>query len=296
MWHPPERIRHELPEERWPTEAEARGARLFQPIPVGPMELTSRTWVPAMVPWRATEEGFVTDDVLDWYRRFAQGRPGAIVVEATGIRDIPSGPLLRIGHDKFVPGLRRLVDTVRDASGGQTRLLIQVIDFLAIKRRPPRERYLRRFLPIGTRIRGALELEDASEEAVRDRLCRLSEDELSSVLSQRELEDLRYGYRERVTDVHLPHIRDLPQELPGLFVGAARRAEAAGFDGVELHFAHAYTMASFLSARNDRRDGLGREPRGARSPGGRGGLGGVGRGLDRGGVPLPGRRVHRGGE
>src|SRR5256885_8221740 len=31
----------------------------------------------------------------------------------------------------------------------------------------------------------------------------------------------------------------------------------AGFDGVELHFAHAYTMASFLSALNTRTDGYG---------------------------------------
>jgi len=63
-----------------------------------------------MVPWRATDDGLVTCDVLDWYERFARGRPGAIVVEATGIRDVPSGPLLRIGHDRFLPGLRRLVD------------------------------------------------------------------------------------------------------------------------------------------------------------------------------------------
>src|SRR5256885_719242 len=31
----------------------------------------------------------------------------------------------------------------------------------------------------------------------------------------------------------------------------------AGFDGVELHYAHAYTMASFLSALNTRDDGYG---------------------------------------
>ena len=40
-------------------------------------------------------------------------------------------------------------------------------------------------------------------------------------------------------------------------IGAARRAQIAGFDGVELHYAHAYTMASFLSATNNRRDGYG---------------------------------------
>jgi len=71
-----------------------------------------------MVPWRASDDGFVTPDVLDWYSRFARGRPGAIVVEATGIRDVPSGPLLRIGHDRFLPGLRELVKAVHDASDG----------------------------------------------------------------------------------------------------------------------------------------------------------------------------------
>jgi len=45
--------------------------------------------------------------------------------------------------------------------------------------------------------------------------------------------------------------------LPGLFAAAAGRAREAGFDGVELHYAHAYTMASFLSARNTRADGYG---------------------------------------
>ena len=62
--------------------------------------------------------------------------PTLIVVEATGIRDVPSGPLLRIGHDRFLPGLRRLVERVREESAGHTRLLIQSIDFLGIRRRP----------------------------------------------------------------------------------------------------------------------------------------------------------------
>ena len=79
----------------------------------------------------------------------------------------------------------------------------------------------------------------------------------NGILTPPELEALRFGYRERVTDTHLPHIRALPEVLPDLFAGAARRAREAGFDGVELHYAHAYTMASFLSALNTRGDGYG---------------------------------------
>src|SRR5438874_6825733 len=139
--------RHPLPPARWPTAEEAGRARWFSPLRLGRTTVAEqRTWVPAMVPWRATEDGFVTPHVLDWYARFAAGRPGVLVVEATGIRDVPSGPLLRIGHDRFIPGLRKLVDAVKQASGGETLLFIQCIDFLAIRRRPEKEKFFSRYL------------------------------------------------------------------------------------------------------------------------------------------------------
>lgn len=256
MWVPPERLRHPLPPSRAPSVEEAAAARLFSPLALrSGLTLATRTWIPAMVPWRATDEGFATDAVVAWYGRFAEGRPGAIVVEATGIRDVPSGPLLRIGHERFVPGLRRVVDEVRRRSGGATRLFVQLIDFLALRRRPERDRFLERFLVVTDAHRAALGLDD--EAAVRAALIALPDAELDRVLAPREREALRFGARDRVTDVHVPSIRDLPVVLPGLFADAARRAEAAGFDGVELHYAHAYTMASFLSRTNDRADGWG---------------------------------------
>jgi 2,4-dienoyl-CoA reductase-like NADH-dependent reductase (Old Yellow Enzyme family) len=257
MWRPPERIRYDARPGVWPSAAEAAASRLFSPIQVGPVQLTQRTWVPAMVPWRASDDGFVTPDVLDWYECFARGRPGAIVVEATGIREVPSGPLLRIGHDRFLPGLKDLTRVVREASGGETRLFIQIIDFLTIRRRPDPARYFAQFLAITPRHRSAFGRIDAEDMDVRAWLPTLPREELEKILDAREMEALDFGYRERVTDVHLPQIRDLPTQLPGLFSGAARRAREAGFDGVELHYAHAYTMASFLSRVNSRDDGFG---------------------------------------
>jgi 2,4-dienoyl-CoA reductase-like NADH-dependent reductase (Old Yellow Enzyme family) len=264
MWKFANPIRHKILETRWPTAADAARSRLFSPIAIGGLEARSRTWVPAMVPWRATEDGFVTEQNLDWYRRFAEGRPGVLVVEATGVRDIPSGPLLRIGDDRFIPGLRKLVEAVREASSGETRLFIQIIDFLAVKRRPEKEKYFQRFLIVDDHHRRVLsELTSqsawlkASDDHVREFLLNADDEVIELVLRPRELEALRFGYRERVTDTHLKHIRDLPQELPAIFAAAAERARAAGFDGVELHYAHAYTMAGFLSAQNDRTDGYG---------------------------------------
>jgi 2,4-dienoyl-CoA reductase-like NADH-dependent reductase (Old Yellow Enzyme family) len=264
---PPARVPVPLPEARWPSAVEAGGARLFTPIRIGPIEAAERTWVPAMVPWRATDDGTVTPDNRAWYARFAAGRPGVLVAEATGIRDIRSGPLMRIGPDRFLPGLSRLVDDVRARSDGCTRFLVQIIDFLTVRRRPEAARYFERYLALAARHREALAAAtgeaswlEAPEGAVRAHLARAEPGTWQAVLSPRELRDLAYGYREEVNDTHLPHVADLPRTLPGLFADAAERARRAGFDGVELHYAHAYTMASFLSRTNDRGDGYGGSP------------------------------------
>lgn len=256
MWRPPQRIQYKATAGRVPSREEALASRLFSTVKVGSLTLEQRSWVPAMVPWRATEEGFVTDEVIEWYGRFARGRPGVIVVEATGIRDVASGPLMRIGDDRFIPGLQRLVAAVREASGGHTRLFIQLIDFLSIRRRPEPKKYFERFLAITDAHRAAFG-NTLSDADIRQKLAGMKRDELANVLTEREVESLEFGHRERITDVDLPHIRELPNVLPNLFTDAASRAQQAGFDGVELHYAHAYTMASFLSRKNIRDDGYG---------------------------------------
>lgn len=83
MWKPPERIKYAPDPGRWPTADEAARSRWFSPVRIGPLTLEQRTWVPAMVPWRATEDGVVT--VLDWSARFAEGEPRA----AAGLRRDP---------------------------------------------------------------------------------------------------------------------------------------------------------------------------------------------------------------
>jgi 2,4-dienoyl-CoA reductase-like NADH-dependent reductase (Old Yellow Enzyme family) len=63
----------------------------------------------------------------------------------------------------------------------------------------------------------------------------------------------RTGWRQTV-DMLSPSDIDAIVDAYG---AAAARARACGFDGVELHMAHAYTLSSFLSRLNPRRDAYG---------------------------------------
>lgn len=63
----------------------------------------------------------------------------------------------------------------------------------------------------------------------------------------------RSGWRQTVDMLGLDEI----DGIVDAYGAAAVRARTAGYDGVELHMAHAYTLSSFLSKRNRRRDDYG---------------------------------------
>lgn len=60
----------------------------------------------------------------------------------------------------------------------------------------------------------------------------------------------RSGWRQTIDSLTPEEIDRIVEQ----FGEAAARAREAGYDGVELHSAHAYTLSSFLSRRNPRRD------------------------------------------
>ncbi|MEZ5992355.1 MAG: NADH:flavin oxidoreductase [Planctomycetota bacterium] len=63
----------------------------------------------------------------------------------------------------------------------------------------------------------------------------------------------RSGWRQKVEDLSISDI----DAIVDAYAAAAVRTVAAGYDGVELHMAHAYTLSSFLSRMNKRRDDYG---------------------------------------
>ena len=167
---------------------------LFSPLNVNGMVLPNRIVVPAMVTRLPGEDGFVNQDTMDRYVRFARGEPGLIVVEATAVHQSKSGQLLRLCGDEYIPGHREMVKRMHAVS--PSRVSLQVIHFLKIARSGWRQTV--------------------------------------EMLTKEDIQSIVRAYGE-----------------------TAARTREAGYDAVELHMAHAYTLASFMSARNKRTDEYG---------------------------------------
>ena len=168
--------------------------KLFEPVQIRSMRLPNRIVLPAMVTRLSSEDGFINQEITDRYVRYAKGEPGLIVIEAMGVSTAKSGPLLRLGEDRFIDGHRELLKQMRAVS--PSRIVPQIIHFLKIS---------------------------------------------------------RSGWRQKVMDL----ARDELRAIVRMYADSALRARTAGYDGVELHMAHAYTMSSFLSLRNRREDEYG---------------------------------------
>ncbi len=168
--------------------------KLLEPIVINGMRVPNRVMVPAMVTRLSGEDGFVTQAISDRYVRYAQGEVGLIVVEAMAIHGSNAGPLLRIGDDRFIPGLKEMNERIHGTS--DSKVVPQLIHFMKIS---------------------------------------------------------KSGWRQTVDMLALEEIDRIVEQ----FGQAAARAREAGFDGIELHNAHGYTLASFVSSANTRTDEYG---------------------------------------
>jgi 2,4-dienoyl-CoA reductase-like NADH-dependent reductase (Old Yellow Enzyme family)/thioredoxin reductase len=189
-------------------------SKLFEPGYIGRMKIKNRIVMPPMATNYATEDGHVTDLMIHHYEQRAKGGVGLIVVEGTGI-DYPGckGWINEAGidDDKYIPGLKRLVDAVHREDA-----------------------------------KVALQLHHGGREAKQ-----------------------KVAGQQPVAPSPIPAPGgDAPRELTAAeietlvdkFAQAAARAKECGFDGVEIHGAHGYLLAEFISsASNKRQDQYGGE-------------------------------------
>ncbi len=100
---------------------------LFRPLRLGGVPLPNRIVFAATSSELADRDGFVTDDLVEYYAERARGGAGLLVVEATYVD--PRGKRLHhnpmLDDDRYIPGMRRLVDAVHAAGA---RIALQLND------------------------------------------------------------------------------------------------------------------------------------------------------------------------
>lgn len=196
---------------------------LFQPLTLREVTLKNRVVISPMCQ-HAAEDGFVTPWHLVHYGKFALGGAGLVFTESTAVTSDSRVGFADLGiwTDDHVAGLKSIVDFVHENGS-----------MMGIQLAHAGRKAFSEPLWEGGRALSA-EMLDASGLSWR----RIG----PSAISAGE----QWSAPEEMTK------EDIAAQIRA-FAAAARRADSAGFDVLELHFGHGYLAASFLSPLANRR-------------------------------------------
>ncbi len=180
--------------------------RLFSTVKIGSLELKNRFIRSATWEGMATEDGSLTEPLLEIYRKLAEGGVGLILTgyAYVNIRGKANPGMLAVDSDDTVESLKSLADTVHESGG---------LVALQIAHGGSQSKFDTGY---GTEAPSAVK-----ERAFGTMPTPMSRDDIKRTISD--------------------------------FASAARRAKEAGFDAVEIHAAHGYLLAQFLSPYSNQR-------------------------------------------
>ncbi len=180
---------------------------VFTPFKIGNFEIPNRLVRSATYTCRATETGFVTDDLIENYVKLAQGGIGLTISGMSYVREDGNQLPRMIANylDAHIEGLTQLAGSYHDATndfGDKSKIFLQLGHC-------GRQAF-------STGYSGQL----ISSSAVEDKVFKNTSKELT-------IDEI-----ERITEC---------------FGEAARRAKIANFDGIQFHGAHGYLITQFYS-------------------------------------------------
>lgn len=201
---------------------------LFEPVALRGITLRNRLVVAPMCQYSA-RNGYVDDHHLIHLGRFAMGGFGLVFVEATAV--VPEGRIthgdLGIWTDNQIPGLARIASALK---------MYGAVAGIQIAHAGPRAATQRPWEGNGALIDVDFQRGEEPWQVVS--------------ASDKPYAD---GWLKPTALT-----REAMAEVKDAFVNAARRANAAGFDVVEVHCAHGFLLNGFLSpVTNDRTDEFG---------------------------------------
>lgn len=191
---------------------------LFQPLALGSLEIPNRILMAPLTRIRADEDHVPTDLMVEHYSQRASA--GLIIAEATMAMAGCSafGPEPAIHSTEHVEGWKKVTDAVHEKGG-------------------------RIFLQVWHGGRACHPLLNKGRQAVAPSAIAITNDEFHGLEGK-----VPYPVPRALADDELPEI------VEG-FRHAAANAQAAGFDGIEIHGANGYLLDSFLRDGANKRSG-----------------------------------------
>jgi 2,4-dienoyl-CoA reductase-like NADH-dependent reductase (Old Yellow Enzyme family) len=98
---------------------------LFTPAAIGRLEIKNRFVRSATNDRMVADDGSVTDEILDYYGSLVRGEVGLIITGHAYVHPVGRGSARQLAayDDRFIPGLKRMADTVHDLGG---RIAVQI--------------------------------------------------------------------------------------------------------------------------------------------------------------------------
>ncbi|MBO4968601.1 MAG: NADH:flavin oxidoreductase, partial [Pseudomonas sp.] len=207
--------------------------QLLAPGRIGSLELRNRIIMAPMGSNFAEADGQCGERIQAYYEARARGGAGLLIMGVCSVA-FPAGTAepfqVGVSSDDFIPGLSRLAERVHQH---------------------------------GAKI--AMQLQHAGKTAVRDMaegrqlwvpsVPPVLQSDMMAALTPEELANFVSSMKRRAegSPIRVMDSADIAQMIEW-FASAADRARRAGFDGVEIHAAHGYIIAGFLSGYYNQRE------------------------------------------
>lgn len=199
--------------------------KILEPFKLKHLTLKNRMVKAPYSSTNSDKRGYVLDSAVFHYDAIARGGVGLFINESVAVdpMGVSGSPRMAIWDDSFIPGQKRLVEAVHKYG---TPILMQI------------------------HHAGPAHSKGTYGGSTAIKVAHVTP-KASTTLTKDQLPGPRPNSPEGLTKAEI-------EELIPKYVSAAERARAAGFDGVELHFAAGYLMNSFFSrAWNKRTDEYG---------------------------------------
>lgn len=191
---------------------------LFNTVKIGELTLNNRVGVAPMTRTSATPDGLATDQMVDYYAKFARGGFSLIITEGTYPDDKYSQGYLDqpgIIDDEQVNAWKKVIDAVHQEG---SKIIIQLMHAGALSQ--------------GNRFTKET-LGPSSVQPKGEQMKFYGGDGLFKMPKEATKEDIT--------------------EVVNGFVEASKRAKEAGFDGIEIHGANGYIFDQFLTDYTNKR-------------------------------------------